>query len=269
MNMRCFITAAVLMMPFAVHAAPLLSAKAKTQTVRHCLTKISCHTLTITRPQTGNPAIDAWAAGRLQKNWRLKGLDTAALRAALRRELKGTNTEDLGNCSGMEFSGDVGLLGQSPAYAVFAEEYYTYACGAHGNGTYALHVLPKNGAVKPVALKDIVLKGKMKRLKQLQLEAWKQYLHSQDWGEGETMTDAEIADWLKEWPFEGTDNWQISKGGLNFLFQTYEVGPYVIGRPELFIPAAKLKGIIRPGILREASRYCENHGKGRPPKSCL
>ncbi len=52
--------------------------------------------------------------------------------------------------------------------------------------------------------------------------------------------------------FELNDNFEISDKGLTFLFNQYEIGPYAIGMPEIFIPYSKMKGLIKEdGILKQ------------------
>ena len=63
---------------------------------------------------------------------------------------------------------------------------------------------------------------------------------------GEDMWDFE-----KE-QFELNDNFEISEKGLTFLFNQYEIGPYAIGMPEIFIPYLKMKGLIKEdGLLKQ------------------
>ena len=52
--------------------------------------------------------------------------------------------------------------------------------------------------------------------------------------------------------FELNDNFEISDKGLTFLFNQYEIGPYAIGMPEIFIPYSKMKGLIKEdGVLKQ------------------
>lgn len=52
--------------------------------------------------------------------------------------------------------------------------------------------------------------------------------------------------------FELNDNFEISEKGLTFLFNQYEIGPYAIGMPEIFIPYSKMKGLLKEdGILKQ------------------
>ena len=53
--------------------------------------------------------------------------------------------------------------------------------------------------------------------------------------------------------FELNDNFEISEKGLTFLFNQYEIGPYAIGMPEIFIPYSKMKGLIKEdGVLKQS-----------------
>ena len=116
----------------------------------------------------------------------------------------------------------------------------------------------KRGTAKPkaLALKDILLPGGHAKLVKLQKTATAEGLlkgHSDDFS---SLQDAiRSLDDYNGKNFKGTDNWRFAKGGLMFEFQSYEIGPYLLGRPAAYIPLAKLKGIVKPEILREAAHY--------------
>jgi hypothetical protein len=55
--------------------------------------------------------------------------------------------------------------------------------------------------------------------------------------------------------FKLNTNFAITKGGLVFMFNPYEIGPYVAGTPEVFIPYGKINElIIQNGILARMTR---------------
>ena len=68
----------------------------------------------------------------------------------------------------------------------------------------------------------------------------------------------EYADRFYKEGFHTTGNWRFGKNGLVFLYQIYEIGSYVDGRPELAIPIKDLQDIVKPEILREAAKYRAN-----------
>ncbi|WP_118788713.1 RsiV family protein [Haemophilus haemolyticus] len=79
--------------------------------------------------------------------------------------------------------------------------------------------------------------------------------------ERDFSNEQEAREYADEWNkegFTGTDNWGFAKGGLVFLFQSYEVGAYIVGVPEIFLSNQQLKDVIKPEILREAEKYQGN-----------
>lgn len=234
---------------FANHAqAADLSARQIKKSAQYCVNKSSCHTQKIEYPNTGNAAMDKWAINQLQDTLKIKDFNEKTLRNLIRKEI-GEELNDMGSCQ-MEFINSVELHGQSPKYAVLGEEAWAYTCGAHSNGVHQLFVVPQSGNIKPLSLKQIVLSNKQKQLEQLQLAAFKRFLAKEA-----EMNAAEIAEHLNIWEFKPTDNWRLAKGGLVFQFQSYEVAPYAMGRPEIFIANKELNGIIRKDILRETAQY--------------
>lgn len=45
-------------------------------------------------------------------------------------------------------------------------------------------------------------------------------------------------------PFKLNQNFALFPGGIKFQFQHYEIGPYVAGLPEVFIPFSKIKNLL-------------------------
>ncbi len=57
---------------------------------------------------------------------------------------------------------------------------------------------------------------------------------------------------LDKGEFHLNNNFSISKAGLRFRFGEYEIGPYVMGAPSVFIPYTDLKNLIKPnGLLSQ------------------
>ena len=148
-----------------------------------------------------------------------------------------------------EYQADVSLLGYTPEYWVLEDYYYEYTGGAYGIDSQVFYVLPREGQQTALTLPRIVLPGKMAELGRLQLAAWVQYLMN------EGMSAQEIRGLLSDFKFVPTDNWRFSRNGLRFLFQSYEIAPDSMGRPQLTLTLEQLQGIVRPEILREAERY--------------
>ena len=259
----------VLPLAAAVHAAPLsyrtvtLEARANcAKTEKEAGNGSKCHELNVAYPKTGDKALDAWALRRIQKavgtsNLTPKGLQAYWARNGEVKAVNESNAEGGDTPCHLDYNRSIELQGQTPHYAVFGGEYWDYACGPHGNGVYDLAVVRRDAA-KPqaLALKDILLHGGRARLDRLQKEAAAEHLAKYRSDDVSSVADARRAiDEYTVKDFKGTDNWRLAKGGLLFVFQSYEITPYVLGRPEAYIPAAKLKGIVKPEILREAAHY--------------
>jgi hypothetical protein len=100
-----------------------------------------------------------------------------------------------------------------------------------------------------------LLPKQMAKLVALQKAGYVNYLQTDA-----EYSEKEAREYVAEYnqDFKGTDNWRFAKGGLVFLFQSYEIGAYAIGRPEIFLSNRQLNGIIKPEILREAAQYQVN-----------
>ena len=66
-----------------------------------------------------------------------------------------------------------------------------------------------------------------------------------------TYDEIESVWFFKRGEFKLNENFSILAGGLLFTFNTYEIGPYAAGAPEVFIPYRDIQEIINPdGILK-------------------
>ena len=201
------------------------------------------HESTVAYPVTGDRHLDNWV--RKQMGGRLP--TRRSVQAALDR----SENVKLANQSNREIRRNGGY---TPHYAVFDREDWQYLCGAHGNGVQTLTVLKRGTSnPKPLTLDDILLPGQKAKLTHLLKEAYIEYLTGTF--EDSEQAAREYADNFNKEGFSATGNWRFDKNGLTFLYQTYEIGAYVLGRPELTIPVKDLQGIIKPEILRETQYY--------------
>jgi len=54
------------------------------------------------------------------------------------------------------------------------------------------------------------------------------------------------------WPFQESDNFALTSEGMVIKYDAYSIAPYSHGEPELTIPYAELRGILRPEFLPRA-----------------
>lgn len=111
--------------------------------------------------------------------------------------------------------------------------------GAHPNGFWFLLNFDKRtgdtisllDVVKPETIDELVYRGKEQFIKEngdIKENGW-------FWDDGN---------------FFLSNNFSIGKGGLHFVYQAYEAGPYAMGMPEFFLPWSKIKDIVRPEYLK-------------------
>ena len=261
---RKTLAAATLALVFSAtaQAAPL-SFKDKILEAKSCSGKNSegkplCHQLTVGHPITGDKHLDDWVrkemGGKLPTQ---KSVQTTLIRD---KDVKETNREnrklgkDDGSPCALDYVDTLELEGYTPNYAVFGQEDWEYTCGAHGNGVHTLTVLKRGIAnPKPLKLDDILLPGQKAKLTHLIKEAYVKYLVESRDGD-EKSARKYIVEYNGN-DFSATENWRFDKNGLTFLYQSYEIGAYVLGRPELTIPTKDLQGIVKPEILKESEHY--------------
>ena len=261
---RKTLAAATLALVFSANtqAAPL-SFQSKTLEAKSCAGKDRdgkplCHQLTVGYPITGDKHLDNWV--RKQMGGKLPTQKSVQTALMCDKDVKETNQENRrsrkegGSPCALDYVDTLELTGYTPNYAVFGHGDWEYTCGAHGYGVHTLTVLKRGIAnPKPLKLDDILLPGQKTKLTHLIKEAYVKYLVESREGD-EKSARKYIVEYNGN-DFSATENWRFDKNGLTFLYQSYEIGAYVLGRPEFTIPVKDLQGIVKPEILKESEHY--------------
>jgi hypothetical protein len=117
--------------------------------------------------------------------------------------------------------------------------YWANTGGPHPNGNYFfLNFDTRTGDT--LSLLDVVLPETIDELVNI---SKKQFIK-------ENGSIKEVGWFFDEGEFKMPQSFSISKGGLLFVYQTYEAGPYMMGMPQFFIPYKELKGIVKPEYLK-------------------
>lgn len=127
---------------------------------------------------------------------------------------------------------------------------YSYLGGAHPNSFLTL----KNYNLKSgelIKLSDVLVKGYQNELNNIAEPIFRK---EKELTAEENLTEAGF--WFDEDKFSINKNFSISKDGLTFYYNSYEITAYAFGPTELFIPYKSIKNLIKPdGIL---AGYVEN-----------
>ncbi len=128
---------------------------------------------------------------------------------------------------------DVSIIVDSLISLVASNE--SFAGGAHGSyGTYFINVDPKTG--KRVTLSDLLKPGYQVALLKAGEQEFRNALELLD---SVTYSDAGY-----EFPndvFQLNDNYGFTNEGIRFVFNIYEVAPYVLGAQDFVIPYEKIE----------------------------
>ena len=138
---------------------------------------------------------------------------------------------------------DQSVLLNTPTLLTIETFNYAFTGGAHGNyGTTYYNFDATTGQI--ISLEDILEDGFKASLTTIAEPIFKKsYLES-------GMTNySEAGFYFENDVFKLTDNFAITKEGLKFLYNPYEVAPYALGQQEIIIPYAALKNLIKPNSL--------------------
>lgn len=131
------------------------------------------------------------------------------------------------------------FLGEKGTIALFKISVAFYTGGAHGSALdhyYNLDLKQK----KALKLSDIVLAEQQPKLHELVQQQYTDWIKKND-------SSADLAKDQQQWPFQLGDNFTFAEQGM--VFAQYEIGPDVLGLPEITVPYAQLAGIIKPEYL--------------------
>jgi hypothetical protein len=111
--------------------------------------------------------------------------------------------------------------------------------GAHGAyGTYFINIRPLTGKV--IALSDIFKPGYKKALQDIGETVFRKSL-----GLADSVSLAEEGFEFPQDKFKLNDNFGLSTQGIIFIFNIYEIAPYVLGAQEILIPYNKIKDLLK------------------------
>lgn len=94
---------------------------------------------------------------------------------------------------------------------------------------------------KLLTLDDIIIAGQQDALEQMLYAKFYEYL---------IEMEVEPSEIMNSWDFTVTDNFMFDETGVEFLYQPYEITPYVFGMPSLHLSYAELKGILKSQYLK-------------------
>jgi hypothetical protein len=111
--------------------------------------------------------------------------------------------------------------------------------GAHGGyGTHFINIRPTTG--QTVRLSDIFKSGFKETLRAIGEKEFRESLNIAD-----TVSLAEEGFEFPNDKFTLNDNYGLTKEGIVFVFNVYEIAPYVLGAHEILIPYEKIKSLLK------------------------
>jgi hypothetical protein len=131
----------------------------------------------------------------------------------------------------------VNLLADTLVSLESTAEFFTG--GAHGGyGTYFINARPSSG--QPVLLKDVFRPGFEEELRSMAEKEFRKKLNLTD--------SSSLAEEGFEFPgdeFALNDNYGFTNKGITFVFNIYEIAPYVLGAQEILIPYEEIRELLK------------------------
>jgi len=134
------------------------------------------------------------------------------------------------------------VLKQHPGYLPLQYTFVTYAGGAHPNSMFTyINYDVRNK--KEILLTDLIVEDGMAKL----TAAAERIFRKNE----KLAPDASLKDqyFFENDIFKLNDNFTLTKEGLKFLYNPYEIKAYVFGTTELLIPYSDLTDILKPNTI--------------------
>ncbi len=194
-------------------------------------------------------AMDKWMAGDIERAVlkMAQGMANSPSTGTLPERLQAFVDHAPDGGHGYNMTINSSILGQSAdgALVVVSVDGYFYTGGAHGSATRVLLNFDRRHH-RLLTPKDILQQGQSFK----QNPALYPLYHAQFARFVKENGEDNLADYEKMWKFHLSDQWRLGELGLVMQYGQYDIGPYVIGMPELTVPYSALHGIIRPEYLR-------------------
>lgn len=138
--------------------------------------------------------------------------------------------------------GKIEVVVQQPTYLSALVTYVNYEGGAHPNSNFTyLNYAPSTH--KEIVLEDLISPDAMPKLTAVAEEIFRK---NEKLSPTQSLKDSYFFEHDK---FSLNQNFTITKEGLKFLYNPYEIKAYAYGITELLIPFAALKDIAKPNSL--------------------
>lgn len=135
---------------------------------------------------------------------------------------------------GLDINGNV--LKISEIYISYSVDYYIFTGGAHPNGyTRFFNFRPATGEI--INTNDIFKKGFERKLNNLLEKKFRDAF--------ELPAPAPLTDMLFENKIEYNNNFTFGDAGITFLYNRYEIAPYVFGEIILELPYGEIDDILK------------------------
>lgn len=152
------------------------------------------------------------------------------------------DTNAVNNHSSYTLDASVKVIRQDSSLLVLDIEGYSFAGGAHGS-SQAIFVNWDTKRNRQVSLGDILQDGTQPDLTRVGEKIFRK---------DEKLSDtASLANdyFFKDGKFSLNDNFMVTPGGLEFLYNEYEIKSYAQGQTKLFIPYSQIKSLLRPNTV--------------------
>lgn len=123
---------------------------------------------------------------------------------------------------------------------------YSYLAGAHGVESIYYAIFRKmDGHI--LTWGDIMKNGTMPSFSKLMAQGVMKYLKAGTFEEAKGLLFIDKKTTLTTFPLPAT-NPGLTKNGIVGIYQSYEIGPYAMGHPEVTIPRASLRPLLKPMV---------------------
>jgi hypothetical protein len=134
---------------------------------------------------------------------------------------------------------NLSVINQNPKWLTLQYDEYTFTGGAHPN-SYKLYSILEKTTGRKMILTDFFDSTSIYKLMGL---GETEFRSAKGINPNQSLEEAGY--WFEENRFHLNNNFYLNENGITFYYNTYEVGPYVVGATEITIPANKLVKLMK------------------------
>lgn len=174
----------------------------------------------------------------------------ALIRHYLKAYVEKNCQQDTTNAWYMSYELSAKCVYETNKYISYRVDSYDYQGGAHGM-PYTGYAIFRKADGHILSWRDMLKQGGTPTLRRLLARGVMKYLEAPNWAQAKASLFLEAPhNTMTTFPLPSSNPGLTAKG-IAAVYQSYEIGPYAIGRPEVTIPRSLFTKLLKPTVIAD------------------